>query len=342
MLKWDREKNDRQMPWKGEKDPYKIWLSEIILQQTRVEQGLIFYKKFAQEFPDINKLANAPERKIYKLWEGLGYYTRCKNLIETAKYISEEKEGLFPATYEELLKLKGVGNYTAAAIASFAYNLPRAVVDGNVFRVLSRIFGLTAPIDAPAGKKQFAKLAAELIDKKFPGIYNQALMDFGAVVCKPANPKCFECSFKKYCKAFSENKISELPVKGKKIKNKTRWFYYLVIEYRGRLFIQKRIQKDIWKNLYEFVLVETAKKTSDKEILKQAIAIGILRKSAFKVQSVSPVLFQQLSHQKIYGQFIRLTLNSEISLLNLFSVSKTQLRQFAFPKFINSYLQHFH
>ena len=192
---WNRHQNKRKMPWKGEKDPYKIWLSEIILQQTRVEQGLKYYEKFISTFSDIHKLAAAKDEKIYKLWEGLGYYSRCKNLIETARFISKKLNGKFPDAFEDILSLKGVGNYTASAIASFAYNQPYAVVDGNVFRVLSRFFGIKKPIDSTEGKKLFSGLAFELLDKKRPGIYNQALMDFGAVICKPY-PLCNSCVLK--------------------------------------------------------------------------------------------------------------------------------------------------
>jgi A/G-specific adenine glycosylase len=202
LLKWDKKQNSRAMPWKGEKDPYKIWLSEIILQQTRVEQGLGYYNRFIAEFPTIHDLAKAPETKVFKLWEGLGYYTRCKNIIITARYISSELKGKFPVTYNDILKLKGVGPYTAAAIASFAFNLPHAVVDGNVFRVLARYFGIDTPIDSITGKKNFTVLANELIDKKIPGKYNQALMDFGAVLCKPQQPLCDTCPLKPNCSAY--------------------------------------------------------------------------------------------------------------------------------------------
>jgi A/G-specific adenine glycosylase len=188
LMKWNQSSNNRAMPWKGEKDPYKIWLSEIILQQTRVEQGLGYYERFVKKFPTIKHLAKAPEQEVFKLWEGLGYYTRCKNLIATATFISKEKKGKFPDDYESILSLKGVGPYTAAAIASFAYNLPHAVIDGNVFRVLSRYFGISTPVDTAAGKKMYALLAKELLDKDEPGLYNQAIMDFGAVVCKPLQP----------------------------------------------------------------------------------------------------------------------------------------------------------
>jgi A/G-specific adenine glycosylase len=204
------------MPWKGEKDPYKIWLSEIILQQTRVEQGLKYYSRFIHAFPDVHQLANASEQSIYKYWEGLGYYSRCKNLITTAQIISKDLKGKFPGSYDEIKKLSGIGPYTAAAIASFAFNEQRAVVDGNVFRVLSRIFAIDESINSTDGKKTFNALAGKLLDKKNPAVYNQAIMDFGAVVCKPV-PTCAQCPFKKKCRAFLDDTIFSLPVKGKKI-----------------------------------------------------------------------------------------------------------------------------
>src|SRR5579859_1431456 len=190
LLGWNSSGNFREMPWKGEKDPYKVWLSEVILQQTRVQQGWAYYEKFINAFPTIKDLAAALEQKVFKLWEGLGYYSRCRNLIATARKISDEYNGRFPHTYEEILALKGVGPYTAAAIASFAYNLPHAVVDGNVVRVLARFFGITTAADTTSGKKQFAELATALLDPSQAGIYNQAIMDFGATVCTPRNPQC--------------------------------------------------------------------------------------------------------------------------------------------------------
>jgi A/G-specific adenine glycosylase len=340
LLQWNREKNRRQMPWKGEKDPYKIWLSEVILQQTRVEQGLDYYEKFIREFPDINRLAKAPDKRIYKLWEGLGYYTRCKNLIATARFISREMKGKFPRSYEEIIKLKGVGTYTAAAIASFAYNLPYAAVDGNVSRVLSRVFGLKKAIDTTAGKKFFTRLAQQLLDKKRPGIYNQALMDFGATVCRPVNPLCSDCVFKKKCKAFILNKTDELPVKEKKIMIRKRWFYYLVMEFNSKLLIRQRTAKDIWRHLYEFALIESVKKISVAGVLKQAEKSGLIEKGFYNVLHVSPVQHQQLSHQKISGQFIRLKPGKMPRKAGLEAVSpKLASRRYAFPRFINSYLQ---
>ena len=339
LLRWNKEKNTRQMPWKGEKDPYKIWLSEIILQQTRVEQGLNYYNNFIKTFPDIHKLAKAADEKVFKLWEGLGYYSRCRNLLVTARYISKELNGKFPDNYEDIRKLKGVGPYTAAAISSFAFNLPYAVVDGNVFRVLARIYGITIPIDSTDGKKYFATLADNLLDKKQPGFYNQAIMDFGAVVCKPVAPLCLNCGFKKFCSAFINNKINELPVKEKKISIKKRWFYYLVLEYKNEIAVRQRIEKDIWQDLYEFPLIEADKEMDKKNILKQAEKNKWVHKGKYELLAVSPLFKQQLSHQLIAGQFIKLKLKGKHDpAINWIWVTKSRIGKFAFPRFINQYL----
>ena len=339
LLQWNSYLNTRKMPWKGEKDPYKIWLSEIILQQTRVEQGWKYYEKFITLFPDINKLAAAKDEKIYKLWEGLGYYSRCKNLIETARFISKKLKGKFPDTFEDILSLKGVGNYTASAVASFAYDLPHAVVDGNVFRVLSRVFGIKKPIDSTEGKKLFSQLAFELLDKKRPGIYNQALMDFGAVICKPQNPLCHSCVLKDHCFAYKKGLVNKLPVKEKKIKITTRWFNYLVIGYNDKIYIHKRTGNNIWKNLHEFVLIETNTDTSAKRVLAKAEKEKILKKVSYKVVSISPLYSQQLSHQKIKGRFIKIAIKKEFDLPGFKPVSLRQLSRHAFPRFINAYFE---
>jgi len=340
LLKWNKEKNNRQMPWKGEKDPYKIWLSEIILQQTRVEQGLSYYNNFIKTFPDIHKLAKAPDEKIFKLWEGLGYYTRCRNLIVTARYISKELKGNFPSSYDDIKALKGIGPYTAAAISSFAFNLPHAVVDGNVFRVLARIFGIDKPVDSTEGKKLFSALANELLDKKEPGLYNQAIMDFGAVVCKPAVPLCTTCVFKKHCAAFLGNRINELPVKEKKITIRKRWFYYLVLEYKNEIAIRQRTEKDIWQDLFEFPLIESADAMDTKKILQGAEKKKWLTKKDYELLTVSPLFKQQLSHQLIAGQFIKIKLNSKYNTAkDWIWVSKNKAGNYAFPQFINQYLR---
>ena len=326
------------MPWKGEKDPYKIWLSEIILQQTRVEQGLGYYQRFLLQFPDIQKLANAKEEKVYKLWEGLGYYTRCKNLIETARFIGKKRNGIFPNTYPEILALKGVGSYTAAAIASFAYNLPYAVVDGNVFRVLARVFGITIPIDSSNGKIFFSELAFSLLDKKKPGIYNQSIMDFGAVVCKPVNPQCNTCPLKSICRAYKDSLQDQLPVKEKKIHIKKRWFNYFILEYGGKKLIRKRTSNDIWRNLHEFILIETNSELSLKKILKKFELEFRVRGSMLDIKSVSENFSQNLSHQKIIGRFIELRLKKPVTLKGYKTVSPKEIRRYAFPGIINSYL----
>ena len=341
LMRWNRHQNTRKMPWKGEKDPYKIWLSEIILQQTRVDQGLKYFEKFVFHFPNIHQLAAAKDEKIYKLWEGLGYYSRCKNLIETARFISKKLNGKFPQKFESILELKGVGHYTASAIASFAYNLPHAVVDGNVFRVLSRVFGVKKPIDSADGKRLFSRLAVELLDTKQPGIYNQALMDFGAVICKPF-PLCNICVFKEHCFAFNNDFVSQLPVKEKKLKIATRYFNYLVIEYNKKIYIRKRAGNDIWKSLHEFFLIETDNENRVKDILAKAEKQKVLKKDSYKILSVSPFYIQQLSHQKIIGRFIKIASENQLSLPGFKLISLKQLSLYAFPRLITAYFERGH
>lgn len=339
LMEWNRLKNKREMPWKGEKNPYRIWLSEVILQQTRVEQGLKYYNDFISAFPDIKKLANAPDEKIFKLWEGLGYYSRCRNLIATARYIANERDGIFPDTYEDIKALKGIGPYTAAAISSFAYQLPHAVVDGNVFRVLSRIFGIDKSIDSTEGKKYFTTLANCLLDQSQPGIYNQAIMDFGAIICKPQSPVCSSCIFNKTCHAFLHNRINDLPVKDKKISIKKRWFYYIVAEYKGHAIICQRTAKDIWQQLYEFPLVEEKEEQAVPQILSRAEKAGWLEKGSYELSAASALFRQQLSHQLIAGRFISVTLKNKMTLPEGWKwIRKNNLDNYAFPGFINQYL----
>jgi A/G-specific adenine glycosylase len=338
LLLWNNTKNDRQMPWKGEKNPYRIWVSEIILQQTRVQQGIIYYNRFIHEFPDIKTLATASEKKVYKLWEGLGYYSRCKNLMTSAKFIHEKLGGNFPEKYEDILSLKGVGNYTASAIVSFAFNEPYAVLDGNVFRVLSRFFGIEIPVNTTEGKKFYAPLAQSLLDKKNPALYNQAIMDFGAVICKPALPLCLQCSLQKKCVAFLENKVSVLPINNTVNKQKKRFFNYLVIEYKRKLYLNKRVEKDIWQNLYEFILIETKSLQSEKEILQNEQFLSLLEGNEFKVKSFSERLSQKLTHQFITGRFIHLEIKRPLTNNKYFTVNVNQLKALPFPKFIASYL----
>jgi len=329
------------MPWKGEKDPYKIWISEIILQQTRVEQGWKYYQRFLAAFPNVHALSNASDQKVYKLWEGLGYYSRCRNLIDTARYIARELNGQFPKKYEEIKKLKGIGPYTAAAISSFAFNEPYAVVDGNVFRVLSRIFGIAIPIDVAAGKKFFNQFADNLLDKQQPGLFNQSIMDFGATICRPI-PQCGPCPFNKYCKALSGRRVLSLPVKTKQTIIRKRWFYYMLLEYRGKFAIRKRTGKDIWCNLFEFFLLESRTPLSENEMLKRIKKTIWIGKNGVEIKSLSPVFQQKLTHQIIEGRFVNLKLLHKPDFPDDVTwVKKAEIRNYAFPKFINQYLQKF-
>lgn len=340
LLKWNAVDNQRKMPWKGIKDPYKIWLSEIILQQTRVEQGLGYYEQFIRNYPTVSKLAAAPEEKIFKLWEGLGYYSRCRNLIATARFIAAERKGKFPDSYEEILKLKGVGPYTAAAIASFAFDLPHAVVDGNVFRVISRVFGIEKAIDSTEGKKYFNQLANDLLDKSSAGSYNQAIMDFGATVCKPQSPLCNKCPFKKKCIAFLEDRIDQLPVKSKKLTVKKRWFNYLMVEFKDKIYVRKRTGKDIWHSLHEFFLVESSDHLSSVTLLKEPEVKALLAGNKSSVRSVSAPFIQQLTHQQIQAVFTHIKINNPLKEPgNLVPVSRKDLRKLAFPKIIVQYLE---
>lgn len=326
------------MPWKGEKDPYKIWLSEIILQQTRVEQGWSYYEKFIAAFPTILHLAGANEEKVFKMWEGLGYYSRCKNLIATARKIASDHKGKFPSTYDEIKQLPGIGPYTASAIASFAFNEPYAVLDGNVQRIIARYFGMSTPVDTTAGKKLYQTMAQSLLHDDEPGIYNQAIMDFGAVVCKPQNPLCSDCVQQKECEAFRHNLVNQLPVKQKTIVRKERWFYYFIIECRNKVYIRQRTGRDIWENLFEFVLFESPA-AIDEISNKLPFLKQLVNGQTFHIDNISRTYRQQLTHQTIHGRFIKMTVNKSLpSLKDFMLIEKGQLTEYAFPRFITIYL----
>ena len=339
LLKWNIQDNHRVMPWKNEKDPYKIWISEIILQQTRVQQGLEYYNRFIKTYPTIQHIAFAEETAIFKLWEGLGYYSRCKNIIASAKYICNELNGKFPDSYESILTLKGIGNYTASAIASFAYNLPYAVIDGNVFRVLSRFFGIHSPIDSTDGKKIYSLLANKVLDKKLPGVYNQAIMDFGSTICKPKLPLCCVCPLKRKCFGYLKGLVTTLPIKEKFISRKARWIYYLLIEYNDQVYIRKRVTKDIWQNLNEFVLIETENPVSISSLQASRRFKEIFKETDFIITSISKIYRQQLTHQTITGQFFRIRLNNSISIDGYHLTSISHLNLLPFPQFITAYLK---
>lgn len=341
LMRWHQNDNHRAMPWKGETDPYKIWLSEIILQQTRVEQGLDYYNRFVAAFPTVHSLAKAPEKQVFKLWEGLGYYTRCRNLIATAQYISKEKKGQFPNTYDEILSLKGIGPYTAAAIASFAFSLPHAVMDGNVLRVLSRYFGISTAIDSTAGKKIYGLLADELLDKTQPGLYNQAIMDFGATVCKPQLPHCSACPQRRQCRALQLNKVNALPVKEKQLVKKTRFFHYFICRYKEKTIVRQRTAKDIWQTLYEFPLLEAEQLLENDDKLITDFAATAAGTKRLSIIGISAAQRQQLTHQLITGRFIEVQLATAPRLNEGYQlVSAQELAQLPFPKFITSWFQH--
>ncbi len=336
LLRWNRDQNKRSMPWKGEKDPYKIWLSEIILQQTRVEQGLAYYNAFVKNFPTVHDLANASEEKVFKLWEGLGYYSRCRNLIASARYIVTAHNGKFPDDYHEILKLKGIGPYTAAAIASFAFDAPFAVVDGNVQRLLSRYFGINTPIDTTAGKRLYQQLADALIDNNHPAEYNQAIMDLGAVICKPQQPLCNQCPQKNDCVAFNNGFVHQLPVKEKKLVKKHRWFYYFMLQSQHGVYIRKRTANDIWQNLHEFLLYETP---DAEPVQHHAWLKTISGGQPFTIVGKSAVYKQQLTHQTIHGQFIDVNISDDFVMPEGYiRVDKQNIGDYAFPRMINHFL----
>ncbi|PCH78249.1 MAG: A/G-specific adenine glycosylase [Flavobacteriaceae bacterium] len=306
LVPWYLE-NKRELPWRKTSNPYYIWLSEIILQQTRVDQGMAYYLSFVENFPTVNDLANSEESRVLKLWQGLGYYSRARNLHFSAKYIVNQLEGQFPKTYKDLLSLKGVGDYTASAVSSICFDEPMAVVDGNVYRVLSRIFGVDTPINSTKGIKEFKLLAQELLDVKNPGDHNQAMMEFGAVQCKPQNPNCTVCPVNNKCVALAENKVSVLPVKDKKVKVRKRYFNYLVMQADGYTQLNLRTGKGIWQGLYEFPCVESTGEIDEKDLMNSedfnAIVKGDVRLKLFRPKMV----VHKLSHQHIYTKFWLLT-----------------------------------
>lgn len=325
------------MPWRNTSDPYKIWLSEIILQQTQVAQGLSYYLKFVKNYPTVKHLAKAAEDKVMKDWQGLGYYSRARNLQTAAKQIVEDYNGVFPSQYKDIKSLKGVGDYTAAAIASFAFNLPHAVVDGNVYRVLSRIFGIETAIDTTEGKKQFALLAQQLLDTKDPHTHNQAVMEFGSQYCKPVNPGCHNCIFKSRCFALKNNMVNVLPKKAHKTKVTNRYFNYLVIfDKNDKLIINKRGGKDIWQGLYDFPLIESDKPFSQDQVFSHPDFKKLIP-SQFTVLSVSKSYKHVLSHRQLHAVFYIIKVKKSHTELNLCTNVKG-LTKFAFPRLIEKFL----
>jgi len=329
--------NKRDLPWRNTQNPYNIWLSEIMLQQTRVAQGLPYYLDFISAFPTVYDLAKAPEEKVLKHWQGLGYYSRARNLHFTAQFVANELKGEFPNNYKELLKLKGIGEYTAAAIASFSFNEAVPVVDGNVFRVLSRYFNIETDISFATAKKEFSELALELMPKNDPATFNQAIMEFGALQCVPKNPDCENCIFNSSCLALQKKKVQVLPVKLKKTKISNRFFNYIVFEDENlNTLIQKRDQKGIWQNLYEFPLIETEREM-DLDTVSELIANKY--QSEYKITRISNLNLKgqlhKLSHQHLNINFWKVKVKGEI----LGGINRTKIKEFPFPKVIFDFIE---
>lgn len=341
IIEWYHH-NKRDLPWRNTKNPYIIWLSEIIMQQTRVEQGTPYFNRFTEKYPTIQDFASANEDDILKLWQGLGYYSRGRNMHHAAQVVMEEHAGYFPTNYDSLLKLKGVGEYTAAAIASFSSNEAKAVVDGNVFRLLARYFGIDKPVNSTKGKKIFTELANELLDKSQAGIFNQAIMEFGSLQCKPKNPDCLSCPLQPGCEAFRSNRINELPVKLKSSKIRERYFNYIIAIRNDKILINKRGANDIWQNMYELPLFETENYTNPQDLIRSDSFINIFGNNVI-IRSVSKPVKHILSHQKLYASFIEIEEFSEQNHTEngWFNVSMVELEKLPQPKLIFQFFENF-
>jgi A/G-specific adenine glycosylase len=330
--------NNRDLPWRKSKNPYFIWLSEIMLQQTRVAQGLSYYMKFTSTFPTVFDLAKADESTVLKMWQGLGYYSRARNLHFSAKQISKELNGIFPSTYKEIIKLKGIGDYTASAIASICFHEPTAVVDGNVYRTLSRYFGIHTAINSTSGIKEFKALAQTLIDTSQPGTYNQALMDFGALHCKPQNPLCETCPFSESCVAFERKLIKELPVKEKKIKVRKRYFNFLVIKTADhKTMLAERKGKGIWQGLHQFPLIEGVETINQKEIVTSKEFNTLFPDETTISLFNKKEIVHKLSHQHLYTQFWIV----ETKMLKNANIPWNTIQDFPVPALIANFLEAF-
>ncbi|MEN9699727.1 MAG: hypothetical protein RLZZ301_925 [Bacteroidota bacterium] len=325
LISW-YEQHKRDLPWRHSLDPYCIWLSEIILQQTRVDQGLAYYYKFTENYPTVTDLAHASETEVLRTWQGLGYYSRARNLHQTAQLVVNEFGGVFPTTYEGLLRLKGIGPYTAAAIASFAYCLPHAVVDGNVFRVLSRYYGIDLPINSTKGKHVFEQLANEVLDKKNPALHNQAIMEFGAIQCKPLSPACNQCPLQESCVAVRQGLVGQLPVKEKKTKVRDRYFVYHVWQDAvGKIPMKQRGAGDIWQGLYEFPLLEF--ESAKQQQAHVTMLAGTASFGPFK---------HVLSHQRLHVYFCATKLATPNASFSF--IDPKDVQDFPIPRLIDRFL----
>lgn len=340
LINWFAE-NRRDLPWRHNPTPYQVWLSEIILQQTRVNQGWDYYLRFVEKWPTVNDLANATEEEVLKMWQGLGYYSRARNLHQCAKQIVERHGGQFPADFEKLKQLKGIGDYTAAAIASIAFDLPHAVVDGNVYRVLSRLFDIDTPININEGQTVFAKIADDLLNREQPGLHNQAMMEFGALQCTPKNPNCLLCPLQAQCLAFANQTVMQRPVKLQKLKITTRYFNYLVFRIEGNVYLHKRSGNDIWKNLYDFPCIESENPMTVEEVIASEKFQQLIENKSFTIIKTSPTFTHKLTHRTIIAQFIETKLEENLLRIetnDLFLARETDLGNFPIPRLIDLYL----
>ena len=340
IINW-YEENHRDLPWRHNPTPYQVWLSEIILQQTRVNQGWEYYLRFIEKWPTVSDLAQASEEEVLKMWQGLGYYSRARNLNKCARQVVEQHGGQFPQDFEQLKQLQGVGNYTAAAIASIAFGLPHAVVDGNVYRVLARLFDIDTPININEGQKLFAQLADELLNRNQPGLHNQAMMEFGALHCTPKNPNCLLCPLQTQCLALANQTVLQRPVKLAKTKVTIRYFNYLVIRINDSVYLHKRSDNDIWKNLYDFPCIESQKPMTVEEVIASNDFIQLIENKPFTIIKISPILTHKLTHRTILAQFIEIKLEQkllQIQTKDLFLAHETELGSFPIPRLIDLYL----
>jgi len=335
------KKNKRVLPWRENSDPYSIWLSEIILQQTRVNQGLAYYKSFIEKYPDVHMLAEANEQDVMKLWQGLGYYSRARNLLYAARQVRDEYNGVFPTAYNDLIKLKGVGPYTAAAVASISSNEAVPVVDGNVIRVLSRIFGVEEEVNTGKGQQEIQRLAWEILDRQHAGEHNQALMEFGALQCVPGMPDCMNCPLQSLCEANRSGSQTRLPRKKSGPAVKERYFYYLVLTSAGYTYIYKRTKEDIWKHLFEFPLIESSTPLTDSQLMKKVGEMPGIGGEKFTLRSISPEVRHQLSHRTIHARFMRIELKGDNIALpgEWIRIAVSSLSDYPVPRLIDRYLE---
>ena len=340
LLNWYAD-HRRDLPWRHSPTPYEVWISEVILQQTRVSQGYDYYLRFTEKWPTVTHLAAASEEEVLKMWQGLGYYSRARNLHRCAQQVVERHQGEFPADYDALRRLQGIGDYTAAAIASIAFGLPHAVVDGNVYRVLSRLFDIDTPINSKEGQQLFARLADELLNRSQPGLHNQAMMELGALQCVPKSPDCPSCPLQAQCLAFAHQTVAQRPVKLQKTKVTTRYFTYLVLRIDDQIYLRKRSGNDIWRNLYDFTCIESDEPLSVEAALASDAFLYLIDSQTFTVSSVSPVFTHKLTHRTLLARFVAIKLSHELLHIKTKGLTLTperDLGNYPIPRLIDLYL----